>query len=168
MGTQDWALAICLAAFWLVSAYCQHKSKGERYVRSHDPFGIIPYWNFFAPTPGTWDYSLLYRDRLATGNHTVWREIQLCSPRKAWDGIWNPGKREKKALFDIVTSLMQSATEVEADRLVLTVPYIILLDYVSAMPRPYSADATQFLLMAEEPGSGKEPFVMFNSHEHPL
>ena len=140
----------------------------EKSIRALDVFGVIPYWNFFAPQPGTWDYSLLYRDRLASGSQTNWREISLCRPRTAWDWIWNPKKREKKALFDIVTSLMQSATVMEPDQLVLTVPYIILLDYVSQLPRPYGAVATQFLLMADEPGSGKEPFVMMHSHEHPI
>ncbi len=162
------SLATFLGGYWCLSAYCQRKSIGEKAIRAFDPFGVIPYWNFFAPTPGIWDYSLLYRDRLQSGGHTAWREIQLCTPRTAVDWLWNPGKREKKALFDIITALMQSAQDVKPDHLVLSVPYIVLLDYVSSVPRPYAAEATQFLLMAEEPGTGKEPFVMFNSHEHPL
>jgi hypothetical protein len=36
---------------------------------------LLPRWTFFAPNPGTVDYHLCYRHRLANGEFTHWQEV---------------------------------------------------------------------------------------------
>ena len=128
--------------------------------------GLIPHWTFFAPVPGTADYFLLYRDQLLDGSLTDWRELPLCDSRKPWHCFWNPGKREKKALFDLTSALMREALMDPVEATQISVPYLVLLAHVSGLPRAYAGQGTQFLLMMSD--AGGEPKPIFTSAVHAL
>ncbi len=153
----------------LLSVVCQVPCRLTRRIRAYDLAGLIPVWPFFAPVPGTCDYYLLYRDELADGSLGNWREILLCDDRRSWHVIWNPGKREKKALFDLTTALLQEAKPDAIEAIQLSVPYLSILTYISSLPRSYPASSTQFLLMmTDERRIGVIPEPIFTSAIHPL
>jgi hypothetical protein len=161
---------IALMLGWLaVSGLCQIPCAISRRLRARDLAGLIPHWPFFAPVPGTCDYYLLYRDELAEGFVDDWREISLCDDRRPWHFVWNPQKRPKKALFDLVTSLMGEVALNRTDAIQLSVPYLALLTYVSSLRRACSTRATQFVLMIrDETRSSPVPTPIFLSGMHPL
>lgn len=128
---------------WLgLSAICQIPCGFTRRLRVMDLAGLVPHWTFFAPTPGTCDYYLLYRDdQLLDSSLTAWREISLCDNRRPWHLLWNPRKREKKALFDLTTALLREVQLEHLETIQLSVPYLALLTYVSSLPRQYPVQA---------------------------
>ena len=134
-------------------------------IRRLDPFGLLPEWRFFAPVPGRSDYYLLYRDELGDGATTAWREVVLERPRRWCYPVWNPGRRERKALVDLVADL-GSATE-DGRVSPLSLPYLSLLWAVSELPRAPSARSRQFMLMAST-GARARPEPIFCSARHTL
>lgn len=138
-------------------------------LQYHDAFSLIPSWTFFAPRPGTSDVNLLYRDRLADGQLTPWREVALGDPGVLrW--LWNPSKRRRKCVTDMCQSLHAFALSTQSlERVVLDLPYIALLGYVSALPRNGLHEATQFMV-ARTHGAGatEEPEIVFVSTFHSL
>jgi hypothetical protein len=110
---------------------------------------VLPTWNFFAPTPGTSTFHLLYRDLAPDGRAGNWREVPLYPPRAWYRAVWNPQKTRSKAALDVAQELSQhlvAAREV-SPALQLSMPYLTLLAYVSAQQRAVAAKATQFLLL---------------------
>lgn len=169
MGWGGWLGFALLAAWLLAATICQVQSPLERRIRSFDYAGLIPYWSFFAPQPGVWDYRLVYRDRLADGSITRWTEIEILDPRRPWHALWNPRRREKKAFHDLVTQLMRESRDTRPEGLILTVPYLMLLNWVSSLPRPSSASGTQFAIVFDYGATSDEaaqPAVV--SAMHPL
>jgi hypothetical protein len=168
-GAVDSVVIGVMIGWLLLSAVCQIPCELTSRIRAHDLAGLIPVWPFFAPVPGTCDYYLLYRDELADGALGNWREIRLCDDRRSWHAIWNPWKREKKALFDLTTALLREAKPEEIEAVQLSVPYLSILTYISSFPRSYAACSTQFLLMmSDESRIGLVPEPIFTSAIHPL
>jgi hypothetical protein len=134
-------------------------------IRKWDFLALIPQWNFFAPRPAQHDFLLLYRDQLEDGNLTDWTQVASITQRSGLSIIWNPAKRENKALFDVVTDLAAQIS-VSISMLELSVPYLTLLNYISSMPRFGPAVFTQFLLM--RCGHAQEPEALYISKLHSL
>jgi len=164
------AAALGVMVFWTgVSAVCQAPCRLTSRLRRMDLAGLIPNWPFFAPVPGTCDYYLLYRDVRADGEVTDWRELSLCDDRRPWHVIWNPRKREKKALFDLTVALLREAQPDRLEAVRFSVPYLALITYVSSLSRQYEAYATQFLVMiSDEPSRLRDPEPLFTSEVHLL
>ena len=154
---------------WLaLSAVCQIPGALSDRIRRLDLCGVVPRWNFFAPTPGTWDYHLLYRDRLADGTITDWRELPIVEARRWTHAVWNPGRRYKKALFDLTTLLMRECGN-SLQPIQISVPYLAMINHISALDRLPTSRATQFVIMSSFGyGSDREPSPMFVSAMHPL
>ncbi|MFE5285678.1 hypothetical protein ACFRAQ_12005 [Nocardia sp. NPDC056611] len=151
------ALAIFLSSWLTLSALCQiprdiekwEATRWERWIRTRDVCGLIPRWHFFAPTPATDDLHLLYRDRLPDGRITRWRQIPPGASPKWIGPVWNPRRRQNKALIDISVELGKTAVSLAGDTagIQLSLAYIATLNFVSGLPRDYRADGTQFLIM---------------------
>ncbi len=142
--------AILLFAAWLaISIVCQLSRKAENWLRDRDLFSLIPRWNFFAPNPSMQDFHLLYRDRYPDGSVGRWSEPPRMKPNPIVSAFWNPGRRYNKALFDVTQHLLRASETLASSplRLQLTLPYVVLLNYVSGFPRWDGAIETQFLLM---------------------
>lgn len=138
-------------------------------VKYHDIFSLIPSWTFFAPRPGTSDLNLLYRDRLIDGQLTPWREVSLGQGGfLRW--IWNPDKRRRKCVTDMCQSLQAYALRTRSlERVLIHLPYISLLNYVSALPRNGLHEATQFMLVRTYgEDRHEEPQIVFVSNFHSL
>ena len=164
------AAAIGAMVVWLaISAVCQVPCRLTTVLRRLDLAGLIPNWPFFAPVPGMCDYYLLYRDERAGGGVTDWRELSLCDDRRPWHLLWNPRKREKKALFDLTVALLRDVRPEYLEASQLSVPYLALITYVSSLPRLSETRTTQFLvMMSDEPAGLLEPEPLFTSAFHPL
>lgn len=168
-----------LSAWLLVSVIAQLRRvrrtnpliKAVSWLKWRDYCALIPSWSFFAPNPGTSDYRLLYRDKLCDEQYTAWKEVEFPSdPLIRW--VWNPGKRAKKALVDMCSSLMSMASrdlKKPSKMVYISVPYITLLTYVSRQPRSPLSEHTQFMIAAtfgrHEP---KGPEILFISPLHQL
>jgi hypothetical protein len=165
----DLLLCGLLAAWFGVSAVAQLPGVWARRIRAWDSFGVIPHWSFFAPTPGRTDPHLLYRDRLADGALTSWTEIPLIEPRRWQHVVWNPLRRDKKALFDVVQLLNLQFQQTAPEAIVLTIPYLLLLNHVSGLPRPAVCVGTQFMLVESHGfGSAERPERRMLSSWHSL
>ncbi|TDN87732.1 hypothetical protein [Microbacterium sp. BK668] len=113
---------------------------------------LVPSWAFFAPTPGTKRYHLIYRD-YGVDEVSKWKNVEFSSSPGLRRAIWNPEKTVNKALVDlanemntIVASLAEEDRSAPPDRIQLSTPYLTLLAFVSSIPRLHLAVATQFAL----------------------
>lgn len=170
MSLIDAALGVLLATWLAVSALCQFGNPLGRLLRQVDACYLIPQWTFFAPRPAMHDYWFLYRDQLGNGAVTRWFEVPLRRTHFLIAPLWNPYRRHNKALFDIVTQVGLLAGEGrEPAQLKLTVPYLALLSFVSALPRDHGAVATQFLIMTSgDSAAGVSPAPVLVSALHAL
>ena len=143
----EWLIVLLLATWFIASVICQFRGRFSDVIRPRDVLGLLPDWRFFAPQPGTTDYYLLYRDRLADSSITQWTELPISQDRCFWNLIWNSGWRQRKALFDMMILLTVEITRSSALPIQLSLPYLLFINYVSNLPRFFSSNATQFLLV---------------------
>lgn len=127
------------------------------WLRAVDVLGLIPIWTFFAPNPGMTDYHLLYRDRLPDGSFDNWRKVDLKQSENGLRlALWNPTKRKHKALTDVVSVLTRVANQARLEALVATVPYILILNFITCCPHSLGTTGTQFMVL-EHGGFSGEP-----------
>lgn len=136
MSPEEILVASFLGGWLLLSILNQFRFSWLDRVKRADAFALLPLWTFFAPNPGQSDYHCVYRDQFPDGTLGEWKELPLTEPRKPYSFFWNPEKRSKKVLSDVVASLV---TDVASQRLghpdvMVTVPYLLLLNVVSAQP----------------------------------
>ena len=150
-------VVIIYVAWGAATVATQFHSWCPIWLRAIDVFGIIPIWTFFAPNPGMTDFYLLYRDRLPDGSFDNWRKIEL---KDAENGVrlalWNPAKRKHKALTDMVSALLKNANQRGREALIVTVPYILILNYITSRPHSIGTNGTQFMVL-EHSGFSYEP-----------
>lgn len=156
--------------FWavLTVAY-QFDLTWIRYLSKFDAFSLIPLWTFFAPRPGQTDYHLLYRDRLVDGTTNGWQEIEMTDQRTIFSALWNPEKRSKKVLTDVVQLLVEIAVASDNDSavIVFSTPYVLVLNVVMSATRDENVMQRQFVI-AETSGYIKsgDPHVILRSDFH--
>jgi hypothetical protein len=145
------ALVVALGALAFTAATQFRIPRLERWARSRDVFCLLPIWTFFAPNPGTTDTRLLWREALGSGHFGPWHE--LSPPRSSlWRAVWNPERRVQKAIADAGGLLAQGVGESESA--ILTIPYLLLLNYVAAQTGSPHAIARQFVVVQT---SGEPP-----------
>lgn len=149
IGTIDILIALIFLAWFVLSVLNQFGFTWFDKITRHDHFALLPLWTFFAPNPGQSDYHLVYRDRKTDGSVTEWHEIEMTERRKPFGFIWNPEKRSKKVLSDVVTSIVSSIpTANESDQVImLSIPYLILLNVVTHIDGEGQGTYRQFVLV---------------------
>lgn len=162
------AVAILFGTWLLVTVLCQIDQRGLiQRLKRYDYFAMIPVWTFFAPNPGTTDTHLLYRDKLAGGQITRWREVPLGTT--SLRVVWNPQKRFQKGLSDLSSSLHYYAAihQEHAESILTHTGFIALLNFITGQPHSTSAVFTQFVV-ARSYGyhSGRQAEVVFLSNFH--
>ncbi|MDR6507729.1 hypothetical protein J2805_003436 [Arthrobacter oryzae] len=132
---------------------------------------IIPSWSFFAPEPGVIDFHILVRDVSPNGHVTPWHEVCSHKNRVWYDFVWNPGQRQRKALFDVsqeLTAIASSSAFRESPNTIeLTVPYLTILNYVSELGRTPFASRRQFVIVSTS-RRNPDPAVLFVSGLHSI
>jgi hypothetical protein len=171
-ATMTFATAICilaLCAWFVISALAQLNWAKAKKLKSYDAFSLIPNWSFFAPRPGTSDYHLLFRDTDSSGTAGSWQEIPLAGKRTLSGAIWNPQKRRTKTLSDVVRGLVMLSRDRSLSDYSLTLPYLVILNYVSSLHRAARSGCTQFMILKSEGFySTQDPQFIFLSKEHRL
>lgn len=128
-----------------------------RWLNAVNVFGLIPVWTFFAPNPGMTDYYLLYRDRLPDGSLDNWKKVELKGSENGLRfALWNPAKRKQKALSDLLSSLIEFVKRCGGDAVFVSVPYILILNFITSRPHTLGTDATQFMVL-EHSGFTDDP-----------
>jgi hypothetical protein len=138
--------------------------------RRHDPLGLVPDYRFFAPVPIQSTYHLLYRDRLEDGTVTLWTEVPMHRPRRWWYACCSPVRRRNKAFVDVVTELARIIHTIGPDAVPHSIAYLTLLRFVTALPHPVAARATQYGVMVSmlDARPPTEPDLLLASNFHDL
>jgi hypothetical protein len=181
----DAAMSLCVMAIFAVwGALSVLNQFSPTYFRSHgwrsrpsqlllwvkrgDIFSLLPIWTFFAPTPGTRDHDVLYRDELVDGTLTPWHSV--CDNSMTLTCVlWNPRKRLKKAIVDMSDSLLHSlylVTKAKGDpsSIPITLPYLGLATRVSGFERGPLSVRTQFVIaFSEGYRTEGEPVILYIS-----
>ena len=154
---------------WLVcSVVVQFSPTWFQFIERHDLFMLLPRWTFFAPRPGMSDYHLLYRDQLEAGRLSDWTEIPITEERKTYSFLWNPEKKSKKILSDVVASLLQLGTT-DGILLMYSLPYLILLNVVVHHDQKRASLKRQFVVVEKFGNDGIPTItVLLTSAFHPL
>lgn len=136
-------------------------------LRALHRIGFVPQWAFFAPRPGVQNLYLLYRDIHLGGDATAWRVVhQMDADRGPWTFVWNPRRRLRKALHDLVIGLEGSRSTLGPELVQLSTSYLLVVHHLSRLPRLDGAWATEFLIMVSDPYGSPE--VAFQSERHRL
>lgn len=155
-------IVLLLAAYMALVLISQFDVVGSRVSRA-DQCGFIPRWSFFAPTPGIHNFYLLYRVRFSDGTVGKWTSLLgLDEFRSQSTAVWNPNRRTKKAIFDLVGMLIRErATDEEARvKIQLSMPYLLIINYLSHLAKRSGVDSVQFLVMESyQDGSAYPVFV---------
>jgi hypothetical protein len=174
-----WGVALaCLFSSWLlISVVHQFSTRAGKAVRRHNALGLIPGWTFFAPNPGTIDYRFVYRDG-TDQEFSPWQEIEWCRPRACGHAFWHPDRHRTKLVLDYINALVITIKEIdkmdlpENDgrlSLLVSVPYLALLNIAMTMPRVHGGQFRQFALIEQSPGrSEQSPRVILCSGPHPF
>lgn len=166
MSALDIVVAALLACL-LICTVLYETGPRWRVVRALFRLGFVPQWSFFAPAPGIQNLYILYRDLDVNGDLTLWRVIhRMDENRRPWSFVWNPRRRLRKALLDLILALELGREEMRPDVLKLSTPYLLILNHLSHLPRPPGALATEFLVMVSNPD--QPPRVAFQSERHRL
>ncbi|MEK9523355.1 hypothetical protein ACIOMM_20120 [Streptomyces sp. NPDC087908] len=165
-----WELAVCvvLAVWWTASAVAQHKRSRILLLSWWDNCWIsplLPVFTFFAPRPASRDLYLLIRS-WNDGEAGPWREVEVGSSWRWFHCVWNPGKRQGKALSDIVNNLLADPPKSDV-QFVLHNSYLQLLCLASSFHEGASSTHLQFLVIgAGGYNSGAAPAVTLLSNLH--
>ena len=139
-------LVATIFAVWLLASAIVYLPRVGKAIRRRDQLLLIPNWQFFAPIPARHDVHFLYQDKYGDDTLTRWTEIVLPGQRRWFNMVWNPDKREHKALFDIEQQLIEHLSA-EDRGLEVSIPYLTLLNYISRLPRTTAPHFTRFLMM---------------------
>lgn len=159
---------------WLVATISLNiplvESRVARFV-TRRIWALVPNWSFFAPRPATSDTLLFYRDRYYNSAYSPWRQAELvCLRHRLRQVFWNPGGRVDKAVADAEAILAQNALrlgDAPLQGLALTVPYLLILNWVCSFPVGAGAAARQFSIVRHS-RHGDSMEIVFVSGFHGL
>ena len=164
----EYALIILLAVIFVITCISQFQNKMVDNIRRWDLINFLPAWYFFAPRPITYDLHLLYRDEYTGGEISSWKEVAFSTQRKWWHFVWNPKKRLNKSFFDIFKDLMDHLKiDTKEEFVVMSLPYLLLLDFITNKEHAPFAQRTQFAIIRKEAGE-TEHQMLFVSFFHNL
>jgi hypothetical protein len=150
------------SVWFLMTAIVQLPFRRCRAVRVYDPVGhLLPGWNFFAPKPVRADFAVWYRswpafdndkDEVAADPGQPWAELAGIEQRRLTDGLVNPGRYARKSIFTCCHRIVALARRagsgpghangLPADEVLVSLPYLLLLNKVTALSA--AAVAVQF------------------------
>ena len=165
--------AVVFGATLLLTAAAQRlwRTRPLQWLKTRDAFALIPSWTFFAPNPGVEDTRILWRERFFDGSTSPWHE--LAAPRGGLvRAVWNPEKRARKAITDTGPALARRIGKQPKNKLILlSIPYLMLLSYVTSQPRSPLGEARQFMVVrtkGADQDEESEPRVILVSHWHAI
>jgi hypothetical protein len=168
MTVIEWITIGFLVVLFVPTVIAQFQNNWVDQIRQRDLANLLPAWYFFAPRPVTYHLYLLYRDEYEDGLVTSWHKVSFSEQRKWWHFIWNPKKRLNKSFFDIFKDLMDHIKINKDEEFIIgSLPYLILLNFVSNQSHDPLAVNTQFAVFKKEAGAD-EMDLLFLSFVHDL
>jgi hypothetical protein len=162
-------LAVILILWFATSVIGQFDLRVTRWLRSHDHFSLVPRWTFFAPRPGRTDYHLMFQ-LFHADDAQSWCEQPLANRRTLLGAVWNPQKRNRKALADLVRSMVRASSGIEREKLwqmQYSMPYIAILSYLSGAAAAEGPSHLRFMILESEGFYlEREPWPVFLSARH--
>jgi hypothetical protein len=153
---------VSLLIVWGVATIFYQFNATSDFVGRWNYFALVPKWTFFAPQPKTTDYLLGYQDRDEASGSIFEPVIIDLKPARGLESafrfIWNPAKRNTKAVVDItsyvLTYVAMHRANIARNALVLElyVPYISLLNFVSGHAPPTAPDYRRRFLVLKSFG----------------
>jgi hypothetical protein len=156
----DWSPVVVLTAVlfggWFMLSVIGQIWPRESWIRQRSLSWLLPDWRFFAPEPGVEDFVVVYRCTSASDEIGSLDALPLhASGAARW--LWNPGTRRHKALFDLTDGLRRMAARLIEreprnaphrsgfpDAVMLTAPYLVLLNLASARVDSPNGGLVQF------------------------
>ena len=168
------ALAVVLSMWFLLSVANQVPALRRVFNGTLNSFCLLPALGLFAPEPSDVDYHLAWRDRMSDGTIGTWHEIAF-EPAGWWRAGWNPNGRYGAAILQLVSALSildgaVAPTYRNGERiLLLSLPYLVLLNVVVGQPRDRDSVARQFMIVETTGfGADRKVAVGISSPFHPL
>jgi hypothetical protein len=173
----DYLVLLVLCVWGVATIFYQFHATAD-WVGKWNYFSLIPKWTFFAPRPKTTDYHLCYQDR-RVGAGTMSEPVRIeMKPVSRWVAalrfIWNPHKRNTKAVVDITNFIVaykaRHRRRIARNSLALEmyVPYLSLLNFVSSYAPPAARDARRRFVVLKTSGYGSSdpavPVLESNFH----
>lgn len=159
----EFAILLVLAV-WAVATIFNQFPATSGFVGKWSYFSLVPKWTFFAPRPKTTDFHLCYQDRRAGAGTTPAPVPIEMKPVGRWATalrfIWNPSKRNTKAVVDITNFVLtfksRHRRRIARNALVLEmyVPYLAFLNFVSSCAPPSASGARRRFVVLKSNGYG--------------
>jgi hypothetical protein len=144
-----------LFLFWFFCTIAnQFNTSLSKRVKKADLFNLIPKWTFFAPNPGTTDLILLYQEISREGIPSGFTEIPLLRRDLLIPAIFNPRKRLKKSLQDLVRGLSRAAVSgrLNKNNIRVSLNYIAILNFLTRIDKRTDTQKVQFMILRSEEG----------------
>jgi len=176
MTTIEFCITLFLVLFTIVCGVYQLHSH-RSLIKKYDFLRIVPVWTFFAPTPLSHDFHLMYRDIL-TDKKQKWIQIKMIKSKSLFTFIWHPERRLKKKLIAISNLIgleikkykdihgeIPSAKDLES-----TFPYKMCLDIIMNEPILKSGKNFRQFMIAKTKGTHipSKPEIFFVSVFHQI
>jgi len=159
-----------LISGWIALTALNHLPVVSKWLGRLDVGRVLPKWSFFAPNPGMHDYILAFRTFSVEGGSSNWRNTELRDCRPRWASIWNPHRRESKALNDIVQTIRRNLDgDFDEKTIPLSTAYLMVLAYVNNQAAIVpGAQRIQFVLLQSTGHQDRALDVAFLSQIHPI
>ena len=138
-GAATWTAAAGFAALFWATVASNGPHQGFDRLRNLDARNnVLPNWRFFAPNPAMHDTHVLYRTLAHDGSVGAWDVALEPSPRVWWNMVFHPGRRNEKAIFDVVESIIIAILTAPLEVVERRTPFKLLHAFVA---RKVRADA---------------------------
>lgn len=152
-----------------IATYLKEFLKSESFSQKF-PFinCLLPSWSFFAPTPYSSDYFLLYRFIYEDNHIGKWQQAnRILENRPYYSFLWNPENRFLKGFVDVILDLVKCIHAVkDKNQICMSIPYLHLLNFINSFSRDPSTVKVQFVVMSQT--KLDEAKLIFLSETHPV
>lgn len=173
MHATDLIIIAVLSVWFLGSLAVQIRVFSNLAKKEHHPvpkwtrwdyFGLFPRFSFFSWIP-TFNFELLYRDRLCDRQIGPWREVSLPT-RTFFRFLWNPGKRKRFVVEDLSRALLsrvENQLAASANPSALSYSYVNLAYYIAGLPASALSEQRQFMIARSFADKNKSAEIVFLS-----
>jgi hypothetical protein len=162
-GIAAWAVVTLLLVLTVVNQFPNVKWIGR--LKHYDLAAVIPYWTFFAPTPGTTDTRLFWRELRTDGVASGWREVRPPANGGLVRAIWNPDKRQRKLIIDAGQMVARMASQdPHSSHTLVSLPYLLLLQRISNENVSAMTAARQFMVVSTTEDGLLQPMLASRWH----
>jgi hypothetical protein len=140
-GAATWTAAAGFAALFWATVASNGPHQGFDRLRNLDARNnVLPNWRFFAPNPAIHDTHVLYRTLARDGRVTEWDVALEPGPRVWWNMLVHPGRRNEKAIFDVVESIITAIAAAPLEVVEKRTPFRLLRAFVARKVRADAGD----------------------------